>query len=216
MTDLVIFGTGKAAQAMKFYFEWAGTHRVVAFTVDEAFLSTDSFEDRPVVAWERLERFFPPKNFQLFAPIGYTRLNRLRQERFLEGRSRGYRFATFIHPAATCYGTPAGENSQILEGSFVQPYTRIGENVMSWGHCAFGHHSLVGDHCFITTSVLHGGTTIGARSFLSMSTIAAGVTIGEDCVIARGANVVQDVPANSIVLGAPNVVSKVPSGRLRL
>lgn len=49
MADVVIFGAGRAAQAMKFYLEWAGEHRVVGFTVDSDWLNATTFESCPVV-----------------------------------------------------------------------------------------------------------------------------------------------------------------------
>jgi len=214
MADVVIFGTGNAAQLMKFYFDWTGEHRVVGFTVDANRLTEERFEDRPVFPWEDLERHFPPANVQLFAPIGSAKLNTVRQERFLEGRLRGYRYVSFIHPNVSYYGTPIGENCLVLEPCYIHPFSRIGDNVMCWGG-VIGHHARIEDHCFLTSAIVMANTTLGERSFVSFSEIINGVSIGEACVIARGAFVSTSLPANTVVVGAPSQRLKIPSYRLR-
>jgi len=214
MTDVVVFGTGDAAQLMKFYFEWAGEHRVVGFTVDADRLNMERFENCPVVPWEDLERHFPPDRVQLFAPISSAKLNTVRQKRFLDGRSRGYRFVRFVHPRASYYGTPVGENSLVLEASYIHPFSTIGDNVMLWGGVV-GHHARIEDHCFLTSAIVMAKTTLGQRCFVSSSEIINGVSIGEACVIARNAFVTRSLPANTVVVGAASEVLKVPSHRLR-
>lgn len=214
MADVVIFGAGDTAQLMAFYFKQVGEHRIVGFTVDADRFQATSFEGRPVVPWEELERHFSPSEVRLFAPISYAKLNTVRRERFFEGRSRGYRFISFIHPSVSYYGTPVGENCLIFQGTYVMPYSQIGDNVMIWGG-GVGHHSRIGDHCFLTQAHVSANTSLGPRCFISFSDVIDGVTIGEACVVARGAFVTRSLPAGTVVVGAPSEVSKVPSHRLR-
>jgi acetyltransferase-like isoleucine patch superfamily enzyme len=214
MADIVIFGAGDAAQLMKFYLEWCGEHRVVGFTVDADRLGAKTFEKLPLVAWEDLEKHFPPAAVQLFAPISYAKLNTVRQQRFLDGRARGYRFISFIHPKATYYGTPVGENCLILEASYIHPFSEIGDNVMVWGGVV-SHHTRIADHCFLTSAIVMANTTLGPRCFVSFSDVIDGVTIGEACVIARRAYVTTSLPPNTVVIGPPSVTLKIPSHRLR-
>ncbi len=215
MADVVVFGAGDAAQLAKFYFERFGEHRVVGFTVDADRVQAASYEGLPVVAWEDLEERFPPEAVRLFAPIGYAKLNAVRKARFNDGRARGYRFATFIHPNASYYGTPVGENCMILEPSYINPFSEIGDNVMFWGG-VIGHHVRVADHCFLTRAIVMAHASLGERCFVSFSDVLDHVTIGEACVIARRAYVTEDLPSNCVVVGPPSVRLKIPSGRLRL
>ncbi len=214
MADVVIFGAGSTAQLMKFYLEWSGQHRVVGFTVDADRLTANTFEDCPLVAWEDLEKDFPPDRVRLFAPISYVKLNTVRQQRFENGRARGYRFISFIHPTASYYGTPVGENCLILESTYIHPFTEIGDNVMIWG-AVVGHHSRIGDHCFLTSAIFMGNTTLGPRCFVSSSDVIDGVSIGEACVIARRAYITRNLPPNTVVVGSPSITLKAPSHRLR-
>ena len=58
--------------------------------------------------------------------------------------------------------------------------------------------------------------SLGERCFISFSDVLDHVTIGEACVVARRAYVTEDLPPNSVVVGAPSVRLKIPSNRLRL
>ena len=58
MTDLVVFGTGQIAELADFYFESDSDHRVVAFTVDGAYVREDSFRGKPVIPFSQLLRHF--------------------------------------------------------------------------------------------------------------------------------------------------------------
>lgn len=214
MADVVIFGAGNAAELLTFHLRRIGEHNVVGYTVDADRLDADTFEGRPLVPWENLEAQFPPSQVQLFAPIGYAKLNTIRQQRFSDGRSRGYRFITFIHPNASYYGTPIGENCLVLEGTYIQPFSEIGDNVMIWG-AKIGHHTRIADHCFLTSAVVMANSSLAARCFVSFSAVADGLSIGEACVIARRAYVTQSLPANTVVVGPQSRRLKVPSNRLR-
>lgn len=215
MADVVVFGAGDAAQLMAFYFERFSEHRIVGFTVDADRLEAKTFEGRPLVAWEELERHFPPDGVRLFAPIGYAKLNEVRKRRFEDGRARGYRFISFIHPQASYYGTPVGENCMILEASYVHPFSEIGDDVMFWGGVV-GHHTRIGDHCFLTRAIVMANSSLGSRCFVSFSDVLDRVTVGEACVIARRAYVTEDLPPHAVVIGPPSVKLKIPSNRLRL
>ena len=215
MADVVVFGAGDSAQLTKFYFERFSEHRVVGFAVDADRLDAATFEGLPLVAWEDLERRFPPDAVRLFAPIGYAKLNAVRKERFEDGRARGYRFVSFIDPHASYYGTPVGENCMILEASYVHPFSEIGDDVMFWGGVV-AHHARVGDHCFLTRAIVMASSSLGERTFISFSDVLDHVTIGEACVVARRAYVTEDLPAHSVVIGPPSVRLKIPSNRLRL
>lgn len=215
MADIVVFGAGDSAQLSKFYLERFSDHRVVGFAVDADRLSASTFEGLPLVAWEELERRFPPDAVRLFAPIGYAKLNQVRKRRFEGGKARGYGFISFIHPHASYYGTPVGENCMILEASYVHPFSEIGDNVMLWGGVV-AHHVRIGDHCFLTRAMILAHSSLGSRCFVSFSDVVDRVTVGEACVIARRAYVTEDLPANSVVVGAPSRRLKVPSHRLRL
>lgn len=204
MAEIVIFGTSMAAEVAKVYLEAYTDHRIVGFTVDPAYATLDAFHGLPVVPWDRLEQVFPASKVMLLGPISYRRLNAFRRDRYLEGKARGYRFASFIHPDCHIYTNHIGEHCFILEGNVIEPYAQIGNNVVLWGGNHIAHHCVVGDHCFLSSQVgIAGATRIGERCFLGGKVgITEGLTIGEGCLLSAAVVVTEDVPPNSVVVRA--------------
>ncbi len=218
MADIVIFGASMSAEVAKAYLEAHTEHRIVGFTADTAYLQSDRFCGLPAVAWDRIERFFPPAQVELLGPISYRRMNEFRRDRYLEGKARGYRFASFIHPGCYIYTKEIGEHCFILAPTVIEPGARIGNNVIVWGGSYLAHHCVIGDHCFISGLVaVAGATRIGERCFLdAQAGVSEGLTIGEGCLLPFGAVVTRDLPPGSVVRRGPNnKISAVPSPRMR-
>lgn len=216
MSDLVLFGTGHAAQTVAVYLAHHTDHRIVGYTVDAAHRTQDRCDGRPVVDWERLEDHYPPDQVRLFGPFSHMRMNTLRRDRFLEGRARGYRFARFIHPSSHVYADTIGENCLILEGCVIQPFARIGDNVMIWSMCVVGHHAHISDHCFLSAMVGVGGRTmLGPECYLSAQTgVLPGLRLGRGCAILNEPMVTRDLPDLAVVVGPDGVRKPYPSTRL--
>ncbi len=150
-------------------------------------------------------------------PLSYRQLNEFRRDRHLEGKARGYKFASFIHPASHIYTTEIGENCFILEANVIQPFVRIGAGVMIWSGNHIGHHCQIGDYCFLSSHVgLGSGVKLGERCFLGGKVgIETSVAIGDACFLGGGAIVKKNLPAESVVPGQMDVVAPYPSSRLK-
>jgi len=217
MGDVVLFGAGQIAEVAKAYIDAYGADRIVGFTADAAYCKGDSFAGLPLVSWETLPERFPPDSVKLLGPLSYRGLNRLRHDRHLEGKARGYAFASFVHPASHVCEAEIGENAFILEANVIQPFVTIGAGVMMWSGNHVGHHSVIGDYCFVASHVgISSNVRIGARTFLAGKVgIEPGVSIGEACVVGAAAIVKADLPAHTVVEAtAANALSGVPSSRL--
>lgn len=217
MADLVIFGAGQIAAVAKAYIDAHGSDRVVGFTVDAHFKTTDSFEGLPLVAWDELEAAFPPECVRLLGPLSFRSLNELRRDRYLEGKRRGYAFASFVHPGAFVSTKDIGENAFILENNVIQPFVRIGVCVMMWSGNHIGHHSRIGDYCFFgSQNGVSGGVTIGDGTFVGGQVgIGGGLSVGRSCFLADAAVVLADLPDNSVVIGAATKAKPYSSERLK-
>ncbi len=125
---------------------------------------------------------------------------------FEDGRKAGWSFASYVSSKATTFSDfSAGENCFILEDNTVQPFVRIGDNVMMWSGNHIGHHSVVGDHVFIASHVVVSGhCDLESRCYLGVnSTLRDGSRIGEGSMVAMGANVVTDTAPYSVNIGNP-------------
>jgi sugar O-acyltransferase (sialic acid O-acetyltransferase NeuD family) len=203
MADIVVFGAGDIADVATTYLERHIDHRIVAYTVDQAFCRSDRFRGRPVVPWETLERTHPPDRVRLFGPLSFRRMNQFRRDRYLEGKARGYGFISFVHPSCRIYTDQIGENCFVLEQNVIQPFARIGNNVMMWSGNHIGHHAVIGDHCFLSAQVwVSGDAVIGESCFLGIQAgIGTGMHVGDACFVGECASLVEgDVPAGAAYL----------------
>lgn len=217
MPQIVIFGTGDmAAVAVVYIRAHAPELEIVGYTVDDAYCRKDTHDGLPLVPWSTLETRFPPDRVQLFGPLTYQRMNTIRRDRYLEGKARGYGFASFIHPDTHIYTEEIGENCLILERNVIQPFVRIGSNCILWSGNHIGHHVTVGDHVFISSQVGIGGSAvIGDECHLGGQIgISHGLTIGRACAVLNAAFVTQNLPDGAVITG-PDPTRK-PFGSDRL
>ncbi|WP_373355268.1 acetyltransferase [Pseudoroseicyclus sp. CXY001] len=217
MKDVVLFGTGAMAEVIEVYLRAYSDLRIVGYTLDAAFRQEERRGGLPVVPWEGLEAVFPPDQVLLLGPLTYRRMNRIRRDRYLEGKARGYGFASFLHPGAHILGAEIGENCVVLEGNVIQPFVRIGPNCIIWSQNQIGHHATIGAHSFIASMVaIAGHVEIGEESYIGGQTgIVHGVTLGRACATLNGAVVAKDLPDGTVVAGAASPVKPFPSSRLR-
>lgn len=207
MARIVVFGLKDFASLAHFYLRHDSPHEVVAFTVTRTYLpETPEFEGCPVVPFEELETRYPPAGFEFFAPMSHRGMNRQREAVFTQARAKGYRCASYVSSRATVFpGTPIGENCFILEDNTIQPFTRIGDNVVLWSGNHVGHHSAIADHVFVTSHVvISGHCTVGPHSFLGVNaTLRDGLTLAEGTLVAMGACLTHDTEPWSVYKGNP-------------
>lgn len=216
--DVVLFGTGQVAQVIAVYLERFSDLNIVGYTVDAAFLPEDRrFNGKPVVPWEEIEAHHPPDRVRLLGPLTYQRLNQVRRDRYLEGKARGYSFASFIHPDSHILTDRIGEHVIILEQNVIQPFAEIGDNVIIWSFNHIGHHVKIGNHCFMASLVgISGSTRIGEECYLGgQAGIAHGLTIGDRCALLNAAKISSDVPDDTAVAGRTRDARRLPSARIR-
>lgn len=202
--ELIIFGTGDIAELAYYYFTHDSTYTVVAFTVDQDYISQPLFCSLPVVAFEEINESYNPRNFEIFIALSYSDLNFIRKNKFLEAKQKGYSLASYISSHATVLNeSQVGENCFILENNTIQPYVTIGDNVTLWSGNHIGHHSIISDHVFVASHVvISGGVTIGEQCFLGVNcTIRDHLHIDDQSIVGAGALILGNLPKNSIVKG---------------
>ena len=180
---LVIVGDSAFAEIAYEYFSVDTDYEVVAFAVERDYLKQDFFHDLPVVPFELVQDNYPPQTHDIFVAIVYSQLNRLRARLVSQAKEKGYGLASYISPRAFVWrNVELGEHCFIFEDNTVQPFVRIGNDVILWSGNHVGHHSTIGDHCFISSHVVISGfCEIGENTFLGVnSTIANNVVIGSD------------------------------------
>jgi sugar O-acyltransferase (sialic acid O-acetyltransferase NeuD family) len=203
-SKLVIIGDSAFAEIAYEYFTHDSPYRVVAFSVEEAYLKRDRLFDLPVVPFEHIERIHDPANHAFFVATTYTQANELRKRLYHAAKRKGYTPVSYVSSRAFVWpNCRIDEHCFIFENNVVQPFVKIGKNVILWSGNHIGHHSTIKDHCFFSSHVvLSGFCEVGEHCFMGVnSTVANNVAIGNNCVIGAGALVLGNVPDDQVVVG---------------
>jgi sugar O-acyltransferase (sialic acid O-acetyltransferase NeuD family) len=174
MSRIVLFGNGRGADVAFRYLTQDSDHEVCGFTVDRKYMRGQTFRNLPVVPFEEVEHEFPPDTYRMFVLLGYQEMNALRERKYLEAKSKGYEFISYI---CSDFFRPTdlevGENCFILDNQSICFDVKIGNNVVMWSSNHIGDLSVIRDHAWISSHV----------------TIAANVTVSENCFLGVGATV---------------------------
>ena len=218
MEKVVIFGNGQNATWAHFYLTHDSPYEVVAFTVDKANMKEAELVGLPVVSFEDVQSIYPPDEYKMFVPIGSTRLNKLRAEKYYQSKDKGYQLISYICSKNTHWGDiSVGDNCYIQEDNVIQPYVKIGNDVFISSGNHLAHHAIIGDHCFISSHVvISGNVTIEPYCFLGVnSTIRDGVTIARECVIGAGTVILKDTKEKEVYTNKSTELLPIPSDKLK-
>lgn len=213
---VVIFGVLDTAELAHYYLSTDSEYEVVAFTVNSEFLKENTFKGLPVVPFEELEKIYPPSEYLFFAPMTGVKMNNLRKKIYLEGKSKGYEYISYVSSKSTSFNNEIGENCFILENNTLQPFTKIGNNVVLWSGNHIGHHGIIEDHVFFTSHVvLSGHCHVKERAWFGVnSTIRDGLTIGEGCLIGMGSLVTKSTDDDGLYIGTPAKKQVAPASKV--
>src|ERR1035437_9218217 len=169
--DLILFGTGKIAEVIYYYATEECGYNVVAFVIDEEHKKSDTFLGLPVLPFKEIEKKHAPKDFDMFVAIGYHDLNRLRELKCKEALSKGFNLISIISPKANLpKNIKTGYNCFIMPPAIIHPCVEIGNNVFVWNGAMLGHHSIVKDNCWLTSSCnISGNVSIGKNTFFAVN-----------------------------------------------
>jgi sugar O-acyltransferase (sialic acid O-acetyltransferase NeuD family) len=209
MEKIIIFGVSQLASLAHFYFEYDSLHEVVAFTVDKDYMEENEFRGLPVVAFDDIEKNYPPSEYKMFLPISFKQMSFLRKAKYEEAKDKGYQCVSYVSSKATTWpDLNVGENCFIFEDNTIQPFVEIGNNCVLWSGNHIGHHTTIKDHVFITSHVVISGCCeIGENSFFGVnSTVRDETIIARGSLIGMGAIITKDTPEFSIWLGAKSTM----------
>ena len=209
---IIIIGIGETANLAYEYFTYDSDWEVEAFAVDKDYIKQDTFRDLPVVPIEEMIINYSPQEYSVFVAFGSGELNYQRTNMYHRIKELGYKFASYVSSKAFVWrNVEIGENCFILEDNTLQPFTKIGNNVVMWSGNHVGHQSKICDNCFITSHVVISGfCEVGKNTFIGVnSSVADGVKIAKDNFITMGAVINKNTVENSIYKGNPAIVAPI-------
>ena len=217
MKPVVLFGNGRVASLAHFYLTHDSEREVAAFTVDRDHVTDGTLFGLPVVPADEVLVRFPPDRFDMFVAVGYGRINKFREGKYLQVKEMGYELISYVSSKATVWpGTEIGDNCFIMENNVIQPFATIGNDVIMWGGSFVGHESVIKDHCFVASHVvISGAVTIEPNCFIGVNaTIRDEITIARECVIGAGAVIMKSTKEREVLIGPPARLLAFSSDRL--
>jgi sugar O-acyltransferase (sialic acid O-acetyltransferase NeuD family) len=208
MSKIIVFGNAEMAQIAHYYFNTDTEHDVIAFTVDKAYMNGDTFEDKPLVAFENIEDHYPPSEYKMFLAISYTKMNKIRAAKYNQAKEKGYELVSYVSSLCSYVSQfPCGDNCFILEDNTIQPFVKIGNNVTLWSGNHIGHHSVIEDHNFISSHVVVSGhCTIGSYCFIGVnSSLHHNVTIAPETLLAAGTIIPKQTESKDVWVPAKSI-----------
>ncbi len=145
---------------------------------------------------------YGPGDCVLVAGIVSTR----RRELVERMESRGYEFASLVHPAAT-----VSRRAHLGSGCIVHAGVVISSHTQAMGHVIFNRGALVGHDIRISKfctlgpgSNVAGGTELDSGVYVGVGAVIRDhLSIGAGTVVGAGAVVVEALPANVMAVGVP-------------
>lgn len=201
MSRLVLFGLGRGADVAYRFLSRDTDHEIVGFTVDREHMNRTIFHDRPVVPFEDVEKQYPPQDHRMVILLGYQGMNRLREQKFLQARAKGYTLESYV--ASDIFRVEdirVGENCFILDNQSISLDVAIGDNVVMWSSNHVGDLSRIGDHAWIASHcTLAANVSVGERAFLGIgATIANAVHIAPDTFVGADRLVTTDTEPGGV------------------
>lgn len=213
---LIIVGDSAFAEIAYEYFTYDSDYEVVAFSVESQYITKNELMGLPVLAFEEIQDFFEPHDYFVYVAIVYTSLNRLRTRLADEAKNKGFKLASYISSNSFVWkNVDVGDHCFIFENNTVQPFSKIGENVVLWSGNHIGHHSIINNNCFISSQVVISGfCEIGKNTFMGVnSTVGNNISIGGDNWIGQAVNITKDTGNDVLIKGEASIKAKVSATR---
>ncbi len=153
-----------------------------------------------------LPRFRADGVTHAFIGLGGTGSTAPRQRLFDLALSLGFDVISVIHPAATvAESVTPGRGVQIMAGVVINPYTRLGDNVIVNTGAVVDHDCVIGDHVHIAPGACLGGeVTVGDGAHIGIgANVLQCQSIGPGALVGGGTLVHRDVEGGTVVAGVP-------------
>jgi len=215
--SLVIIGNTTNARLAKWFFENDSDYTVAAFSVDKKYIQDTTWLGLPVVPFEDVEQIYPPKEYHAFVAIGYTKMNKVREQMYYRAKEKGYFLPNYISSRCTFLSEESiGDNNLILEDNTIQPYVKIGSNNVLWSGNHIGHDTILHNHITITSHVVVSGyCQIYNNCFLGVNaTLHNEVVLEKETLVAAGAIISCNTAEKEVYLPARTTLFKKSSEEL--
>jgi sugar O-acyltransferase (sialic acid O-acetyltransferase NeuD family) len=206
LKKVIIFGNSSFAHLAYYYFLHDSDYQIVAFTVNKDYVTKKTLFGLPVIPFETIEKKYPPSEYKMFIAIGYSAVNKNRANKYRQAKKKGYQLVSYISSKANYWDDlQIGDNCFIQENQLIQPFVKIGNNVIINGGGYIGHNSIIHDHCYFSAGVILGGNVIiEPYNFIGLNAVIKdNIKILKNGIIGVGSVVISDTQEKGVYSGNP-------------
>ncbi len=217
MEKLIIYGNGKISRVLYHFLK--KQFKLIAFTVDSKYIKKKDIYGLPVIPFENIENTYDPSVNNLIIAVGYIDMNNLREQKYLEGKQKGFNFINYIHPSVEIHDNfQIGENNVLLDQVSIQPYSKIGNSNFIWSNAVLGHGACIENSNWIASNAtVSGDTTIKSKCFIGVnSTIGHNVVVGDENFIGAHTLVTKNTKSNEVYISKEGDKFRLDSKRFLL
>lgn len=203
--SVIIYGAGPYG---RIFLSEVRKHRILdieAFTVDRDYLVAEVLDGLPVVAFEDVEKIYPPSKYDMIVVCGYTRM-RNRIEMYEKAKKKRYSLINYISPESNIEGNlKMGDNNIIFGGVHIGFDGELGSGNIIRQNCYLGHNFFIGNHNIISVGAILGGYIIvGNLNFFGFRVTSSGFRkIGSENLIGMGSVLTKNIDSYCKVYGNP-------------
>lgn len=196
---------GSFARLMRVLFAQEKKHQVVGFCADDAFVTTDHYDELPLYTLRDTAECFGPESNLMFVAVGYSSM-RARSQMYGRAKAAGYNLVNYISPHAVLPDNLViGENNAIFQGAQIEPGVQIGDNNIIWSSVNLCHDVVIGSHSFMAArSLMGGGSSLGNSCFVGFNaTITHRIAVADETLVGAGALILNDTEPFTRYQGVP-------------
>jgi len=214
MSDVILYGAGRGASVAHRFLTSDSSHKIVGFTVDAQYMTATTYRGLPLVAFEEVEKHYPPESCRMMILLGYQYMNDLRARKYQEAKEKGYTLESYV--ASNIFRVEpisVGENCFILDNQSISLDVTIGNNVVMWSSNHVGDMTEIRDHAWLSSHItIAANVEIGERAFLGIGAVISNKTkIGKESLVGAGALVVDNIPDGAVSLDGKLIIHNMPS-----
>jgi sugar O-acyltransferase (sialic acid O-acetyltransferase NeuD family) len=207
MKKVVIYGNTTVSKMLFYDSLISREFQIVCFAVDQEYLNAKEFLGLPLIAFDQVEKQYPPEEYDMTVVLTGYRGLRERETMYSRAKCKGYLLRNYISPLADITSEITfGENNIILAQSHIGIEGQMGNNNLIRQNVYLGHNFIMGNN-----NVISPGCTIGGNchmkntSFIGIgATIIDNITIAEETLVGAGSVVIKNTEPYSKNAGNPS------------
>ncbi|HHX36637.1 MAG TPA: hypothetical protein GX717_01490 [Clostridiaceae bacterium] len=197
---IVVFGLGDFSDVVSFVLAEKLGAKIVGYTVNEQYLTSTSYRNRPVYPFETIEEIYPPSEFAMVIGFIGKKMFDQRAEVFRTAKAKGYRLPNVIHPSTACDSDQLGEGNIIFHNVSIEHHCKVGDANIIWQNVAFPHHNRIGNFNNIAPAVtLSGYAGISNHCFVGNNvSVKNKIKINDYAYVGANAYISHEVPSRTV------------------